>query len=42
MRKLRRLVAHARMKKAGYTGVNDHLHVKGCKSYFSEHWREWA
>jgi len=37
MRKLRRLVAHKRMKKAGYYRVN-----KDLDSYFSKHWREWA
>lgn len=39
MRKLRRLVAHNRMKKAGYIHVNKD---KGTGSYFSKHWREFA
>lgn len=37
MRKLRRLIAHNRMKKAGYTQVNKD---KGTGSYFAKHWRE--
>lgn len=37
MRKLRRLVAHNRMKKTGYVRVN-----KGYSSYFSKHWREYV
>ena len=37
MRKLRRLVAHKKMKKAGYYRVN-----KDNPSYFAKHWREWA
>ena len=39
MRKLKRLVAHNKMKKAGLTGVNDH---KYNDSYFSRHWREYV
>ena len=39
MRKLRRLVAHERMKKAGLVRVNDH---KYDDSYFSKHWREFV
>lgn len=35
MRKLRRLVAHNRMKKQGYVRVN-----KGVTSYFSKKWRK--
>lgn len=35
MRKLRRLVAHERMKKAGYSRIN-----KG--DFFSKHWREFV
>lgn len=37
MRKLRRLVAHKRMEKAGYTRVN-----KGNPSYFARKWREFV
>lgn len=37
MRKLRRLVAHKRMKDAGVIRVN-----KGLDSYFAKHWREYA
>ena len=37
MRKLRRLVAHNRMKKQGYVRVN-----KGVTSYFSKKWRKFA
>lgn len=37
MRKLKRLVAHKRMKKAGVRRIN-----KGLTSYFSEHWREYV
>lgn len=35
MRKLKRLVAHENMKKAGLSRVN-----KGYNSYFSRHWKE--
>lgn len=37
-RKLDRSVAHAKMKKAGLSGVNKH-HGRGT-SFFSGHWRE--
>lgn len=37
MRKLRRLVAHKRMKKAGYGRFN-----KGNPSYFARKWREFV
>ena len=39
MRKLRRLVAHNRMKKKGLARVNNH---KYSDSYFSKHWREFV
>lgn len=39
MRKWARKVAHAKMKKAGLTGVNDHKYTD---SYFSQYWREWV
>lgn len=41
MRKLRRLVAHNRMKKRGYTSVNK-IKNGETRSYFARHWREWA
>lgn len=37
MRKIARSVAHANMKKAGYTGVNKKI---AGESFFSKHWRE--
>lgn len=40
MRKLRRLVAHNRMKKAGITQPNKEKY--GNPSYFSKKWREYA
>jgi hypothetical protein len=41
MRKLRRLVAHKRMRDAGVIRVNKGLD-KGLDSYFSKHWREYV
>ncbi len=40
MRKLRRLVAHNKMKKAGYSRVNKEK--SNYPSYFSKHWREFV
>ena len=40
MRKLRRKVAHERMKKAGIIQINKR--PKGLDSYFSKHWREFV
>lgn len=37
MRKLKRSVARARMKKAGWTQLNKKI---GGRSKFAEHWRE--
>lgn len=39
MRKLKRLVAHKRMKKGGLAHVNKKV-AKG--SYFAKHWREYV
>lgn len=40
MRFLKRLVAHKRMKKAGYVQVNKLK--KDTRSYFAKHWREFV
>lgn len=40
MRKLKRKVAHERMKKAGIRQINKNL--KGLGSYFADHWREFV
>ena len=39
MRKLKRLVAHNRMKKAGLSRVNKDTKTG---SYFAKHWREYV
>lgn len=41
MRELKRLIAHARMKRDGYTGVNKKDQVNG-KSFFANNWREYC
>lgn len=39
MRKLKRSVAHANMRRKGYTGVNK---KRAGESFFSKHWREFV